>query len=351
MHPTREAWLDSLRGITISLVILNHSVQATRAVLSGTGTQLPDIIHTFNQLLGLVRMPAFFLCSGILFAAVARRGWRSFARKRLLWAAWIAVLWGSISVAVIESGLKLNPLDPSEGTTVWQRLLIEPIGNMWFIYAVAILGAFCMCIRGLRPSLALGIAAIASLVVIYLVERASLPQGIGRTLWNLGVRGLLFFTIGFVFSQQLIKPRKGDAVAFFATLILWAACFYALRKMGGGTYSRMVLDIPATFCAIYALQFCLARASVLSIFFSALGQQSLELFLLHQFAIALAAAGFHTFGGVSPSFILASIFVTTMAVSLAAARGLRLIPGNIAFAVPLIGRKPQGDGRGSAPSR
>lgn len=336
MNAQRESWLDALRGITICLVILHHSNQAAGALLRDAGRDLHFLIYNLNNLLALVRMPAFFLCSGILFAVPSQRGWSWFRRKRLAWTIWIAVLWGSLAVALVQADLHYMWEYP-DGVSHWQMLLIEPVGNMWFIYAIAVLGAYCMAIRklGIVASLALAFGlSVASLCIVKAVE---LPRGIEQTLWNLGVRGFIFFTAGFLFSRHLMAPRRGNFATFVLGLLVWLGCYYVMKNapVAGKEFYRMVLGIPATIGAVVALQYLLVRMAAVSRVFEYFGRQSLELFLLHMFAISIAFAVLKPLARDLPSVgVLAVIFLCAMALSVLAAAVLRKVPGNIFFNTP-----------------
>lgn len=343
MDTRREAWLDAIRGITISLVILNHCIQASAALVALQGKELHFLVFNINNALGLVRMPAFFLCSGILFAIGAKRGWNWFVKKRLLWTAWIIALWSWLALLFMGLGFHLYPWNRPEGIDVFQVLLIEPIGNMWFVYAIAILGAFCMAIRSMPPAASLIIAFILSIMAIFSVEIIEFPDGIERTLWNLGTRGLLFFTIGFIFSKQLMLPRKGSLAGAIVALAIWAICSYIMKKVGGSSnFYRMALSIPATFSAVYVLQYLLAQLPAVATLIGYLGKRSLQLFLLHQFFIATVFVVLQNFVRQASSIVLlATMFLTVIMISYIVANILEKVPGNPFFAVPHRTKEPQ----------
>lgn len=335
MTAERQEWLDALRGVTITLVVLNHCIQASSVLLETWGHDLPTAVEMANSVLRLVRMPAFFLCSGILFAVTSQRGWGWFIRRRLLWTAWIVVLWELGAMAVMSARITLYPLRRSTELSLWEWTLISPIGNMWFIYAIALASLFCMIVRPMGRTGMLAAAAAASVALVALALRLDLPEGIELTVMNLGTKGLLFFTLGFVFSAALMRPKRGNGVGFALALILWGGCWHLLRESGHDAYLGMVLALPATFAAIHALQVVLLRCRPAMTLFAALGTWSLELFLLHQFAIAGAMMVLRDLsrnGFAVPT--LALMVLGTLTVSLAAARLLRTLPGNMAFSLP-----------------
>lgn len=336
MDAQREAWLDAIRGITISLVILNHCILATAALVAERGMELHFLVFNINNALGLVRMPAFFLCSGILFAIGAKRGWNWFVKKRLLWTAWIVVLWSGLALLLMGLGFHLYPWSRPENLNILQIILIDPIGNMWFIYAIAILGAFCMAIRSMTPTVSIMIALGMSIVTIFAVERVDFPGGIELTFWNLGTRGFLFFTIGFIFSKQLMSPHKGNLIGAIIAMIIWLICYYIMKKAGSSSNGyRMILSVPATFSAVYVLQYHLAQLPSIAGLLGYLGQKSLQLFLLHQFFIAIVFFVLLNFIQPIPGIVLlATMFLTVITISYIVANILEKVPGNLFFAAP-----------------
>lgn len=334
----RLVWLDALRGMTISLVILNHCIIAAKVYLAQSGGELNPVVNEINSVLRLVRMPAFFLCSGILFSIPASRGWHWFLTKRLTWTVWVAAVWGWLSVLVISAGVNLNSADrdPKEFIGL-QYALLEPVGNMWFIYAIAILGAYAMAIRTLSRTAALLLSVVLSLALTLFLQYVNLPEGLERLAWNLSVRGFIFFTIGFIFADFLMNEWKTNAIGFLAAIGIWFACYLVLQDVQfGRDFFRMALSIPATFSAIYALQFLFSRLEGIRKIFAHLGRCSLELFLLHQFCIAAVMAVLPRLGlGQNGHGLLAIMVAATMVLSYGAAITLATIPGNPLFSVPM----------------
>ncbi|RJE78538.1 acyltransferase family protein [Paracoccus sp. JM45] len=129
MSVQREEWLDTLRGVTISLVILHHSYLAMSVMLSQMDKTFFFPFYRLEAFLSIVRMPAFFMCSGILFAIPATRGWNWFFKKRLLWSLWIAALWGWLTLGLTILGFNIYPWGNPK-LSFLTISLIDPVGNM-----------------------------------------------------------------------------------------------------------------------------------------------------------------------------------------------------------------------------
>lgn len=314
MRQEREIWLDVLRGITISLVVLNHCILSVGEILKNVDSDLHPLVYHFNDFLGMVRMPAFFLCSGILFAGPAKRGWAWFVEKRLTWVIWVSMVWGWLSIIVISGGFPLYPWGDSPISPL-EVSLLSPIGNMWFIYAIIILGAFCMLIRDANRYVILLLAVAISVFTIKTLPHLDPPEGIERVLRNLGRRGVLFFAIGFAFSHVLKKPQKGSIFSFTGAMLVWMVSYYMLKRgLGLGNFDKMLLCIPATFCAIHMLQYLFAKLPEVWRPAGHVGSRSLEIFLVHQFVVGLAFLVFSQFFASSTSdiILLASYYLAVM---------------------------------------
>lgn len=344
MPTDRSAWLDGLRGLTIALVVLYHCRLALSIVLQQAGRDFHFLVYNLDAFLGMARMPAFFLCSGILFAGPAMRGWRWFLTARLNWTIWIAALWGLISIVLILSGFPLYLMIQSGNMSLVRLALIDPIGNMWFIYAIAVLGFFGMAVRHLNPVMVIAVALTCSSAALMLVQHVDFPKGLEQMVWNLGTRGFLFFAIGLVLTRQLRTPIRGGFGIFALGLITWAGCYYILKNVDHAqNVYRLVLSVPATFGAIAALQALLAWLPALSRLIVRIGRQSLEVFLLHQVFIGICVLALRDLAeqGVSGLLLLAIMFTATLTLSLAFGRLLHMIPRNPMFSNPIrIGHSP-----------
>jgi len=73
----RLAWVDITRGLSIVLVMVLH----TQGALTGAGMDA-STTDAVNVPLATVRMPAFFLVSGLLAGGVLGRPWPEFLRRR-----------------------------------------------------------------------------------------------------------------------------------------------------------------------------------------------------------------------------------------------------------------------------
>lgn len=141
----RIDWIDAAKGLTIILVVMEHT---TFGVQNAVG-HLPLVFGTIAEFAKPFRMPLFFLVAG-LFAYKALYGdLRKFVDSKIVHFAYFYVLW-----SVIQIGIKI--LIPHEGAwaVTYVDLLmipIQPFAVLWFIYALALFFMTLRLLRSARP--------------------------------------------------------------------------------------------------------------------------------------------------------------------------------------------------------
>ena len=127
----RVGWVDTAKGAAILLVVLWH----TYLVVGSVG-DFPPWLDFLNYALANVRVPLFFLASGLLMDRLVERPWTQLMRKRVVPLAWVLLLW-----TVIGSGVglvvKLYPWEDKPPPGVAQVLWL-PQGVLWFVYALLV---------------------------------------------------------------------------------------------------------------------------------------------------------------------------------------------------------------------
>ncbi|VDC32970.1 acyltransferase family protein [Pseudogemmobacter humi] len=330
----RILWIDAVRGITITLVVLFHAAIALATWFPATESNLPEPLIRLTALLGLVRMPAFFFCSGLVFSFAIARGWRWFLARRLRFALWIVAVWTGISLAVERSGLHLYP----QYTTPFilpEQLLWVPYGNLWFIYAMLLVSALALLLRPLplavQHLLVLGLGVLAMLTDRHVV----LPEGLRLLAGGLAEDALVFFMLGVWWGPSLIRFLDDPRIALAAGFALPALGLSALNMIAPvGIWLPILVMLPMT-------TGFLAMIRIFSVwepgtrFFAMIGRRSLEIFLLHQFFLAAVFALLERFApGMPPVTALLLLWLVPLAGSVRAARILRARSGPLLFDAP-----------------
>ena len=97
MSAERLVWVDVAKAIAIMLVAIHHSV-----VFGSAAGWVPEAVASLNNLAQAVRMPLFFLAAGLFAADALRRSWNVVLRRRVLFFAWLYLLWVVIRFVVFQ---------------------------------------------------------------------------------------------------------------------------------------------------------------------------------------------------------------------------------------------------------
>jgi uncharacterized membrane protein YcfT len=88
MAAPRVAWLDMARGLCMVLVVLLHA-----DIASGRPHEQSAVACLINMALVPLRLPLFFLVSGLLAARLLSRSPREVLVRRVLFCLYLYVLW------------------------------------------------------------------------------------------------------------------------------------------------------------------------------------------------------------------------------------------------------------------
>lgn len=150
----RIDWIDSVKGMTIILVVHMHATLGTGEALG----HMPPLMGTLAEFVMPFRMPLFFLVAG-LFAARALAGdLREFIDGKIVHFAYFYLLWSAIQL-----GLKFALGGAGNHPVTLQDVLlvpVEPFSTLWFIYALAVFFAVTRIARNV-PKPILFAAALA----------------------------------------------------------------------------------------------------------------------------------------------------------------------------------------------
>jgi len=272
------AWVDVAKAACICLVVLMHGEAQIATAGWYRQAELIDIWHIINEFVRPIRMPTFFLISGMLAAKFMAHDrydadWRCLVRPMYLY-----VLWAAILVTLVPNFPVADPAMTLSDR--FERILF--IGSpAWFMYG---LGIFYLVTKATR-SLPVG-PVLTACALISVGGSIWLPD---NTLYAAKMlRCLFFFVAGF---------RLRDAVFGFASTATrkrWAVLFglYALGAiitMSLGTYS-IAVDITAVAFSLTTWSLVCRNLGGLAAPVRWLGRRTLFVYLLHFPLIVLLSA-------------------------------------------------------------
>lgn len=219
----RLAWPDAARGLAIGLVVLYHATNWTWS----TGYEV-GVLREINETLRSLRMPLFFAISGMFAAKWMTVPWSRLARGKLLFFAWVFVLWEPISLVVRLLTGYYQVADADWGTLAhdlaWSLLI--PRSELWFLWTLA---AFFVIARVLRR-----VPVPVQLVVAAAVSGWALAGWEPETIaWRGTAQFVVFFLAGLHLRPLL--ERFAERVTWLWAVVAvagWLGVQVAVRELG-----------------------------------------------------------------------------------------------------------------------
>ena len=261
--PTRRTaaarldWVDAAKGLSILLVVLHHTVW----YLQRSG-QAPAAVIAANEALASLRMPLFFLASGLFVAGPLAAPWRTMLHKRVAFFVWLYLLWTLIRFTFFATlvPLGVDPDDSANPLNVVLALLL-PGPSMWFLYALALFSVIGKLLR--RVPVAVQLAASG---VLSALAGAGLLDFDSR--WTYMSRFLFFFLLGWHGKQLIERLARASS----------------LPKVVAAAVGCVAVAFGVLFAA-WVSRYVIGRPLV------ALGRRTLPIYLTHMLWLAAIVTG------------------------------------------------------------
>jgi uncharacterized membrane protein YcfT len=324
---SRVAWVDAAKGLSILLVVAHHSV----LFLESSGLAPPAVVAA-NTALASMRMPLVCLASGLFVAGPLAAPWRTLLHKRVAFFLHLFLLWTLLRFAFFHLP-GLSSVDPYESTDVAKLAwaLLVPGSGVWFLYALALFAVIGKLTRGVPAWLQLGAAGVLSALV------AAEALQLGSEMWDRMARYLFFFLLGW-HARHLVErvARSSTALRVAAAAgvcVVGAAAAVVLdaRAIPGVALALNLLAVAfGVLFAAWIARYRFGRPLV------ALGGQTLPVYLIHVFWIAVVMVGLrHVDVPAAAAYVLpAAMAVGLTALSLLTHRLLVKAGGSALFALP-----------------
>ncbi|HLR93766.1 MAG TPA: acyltransferase [Jiangellaceae bacterium] len=321
----RIAWLDIARAMSIVLVVIYHVAVggAGHVLLGGRETFIGKLWLHGNLALVPLRMPLFFMVSGVLAAGAIRRSWKSVVRPRIYDLLWPYVLWSMIWAATAWP--RYAPNAPGEffvGEITGLLMIGSPY---WFI---AVLPIFFVITRlgSSRPKLlvTLSLIAYAAAPFIQRAMRASeAPSDLVYGVFQL-TDNALWFALGFAARDWILRIGARPRPVLGSSLLL-AFCLLALiverGDLAAGTVRALELGASVSgLVACAALLPLAARWDALARAGTYLGSRTLVIYLVHPVIINLIVLAWRdsgaedAFGGMTRDLLMVPV-VTVLCIA------------------------------------
>lgn len=283
----RLEWVDIAKALSIMLVVMMYTTYGV-----GEATGVPNAMHWIVAFAKPLRMPEFFLISGLFLSYGIARSWRHFVDKRVVHYMYFYVLW-----SIILYMFKVALFDGNLTGAIQNILAIGawPYSVLWFIYALAL---FSLAIKVLHSLRVPHWAALAGAAVLQMltIETSSYFLNDLAEYFVYFYAGYAFAPLVLRFVQSIIaKPLLG-----LAYLAVWAVVDAFL--VFTGPFAILTNDVHMGLAATPGVLLPLATAGALAVCVTAgllthtpiakamgyLGSRSLVVYL--SFLIPMAAS-------------------------------------------------------------
>lgn len=206
MRERRVPWADVAKGICILLVVLHHVVgkhlPVVLELLAVTGP-VEDAWTALDAVFKPMRMPLFFVLSGMFAAGAVRRPWPSVIGRKVLTPYWVYLAWLAVHLTVFA--VVATRIETHRPVDLWgaaSHLLLAATG-LWYLYALAVYFVLAKLLLRARTGVVLAGAGILSASVSYLPV-----EGVNRMAI---LQCFVFFLVG-VHLPHLLRdsPRLGS---------------------------------------------------------------------------------------------------------------------------------------------
>ncbi|MFL2000135.1 acyltransferase family protein [Microbacterium sp. A1-JK] len=314
MTTSRLGWADVARGGAMMLVVLAHTLQ-----LMEVGGWDLGWLDTLNIFLTAIRMPLFFLISGVFAANAIRRTWGGIWRSRLALLIYIYFLWSLIRALWFT----VVPW-PLGDTHPWVALAISPVwptNGLWFLFALVLY----LVIGRLTARWPLWIPLVLSGAVSVLAAYDLVPTG-GNGVWRSIGLYLFFFVLGARLPDvwKTVAARSTAVLLIPAILVIPLGFFLFTRLPDAAEGIARVLLSVVCVAACLVIAAMIAKVRWLAAPFLAVGTRTLPIYVTH--AILLAVLVPLVPVGSVPAVVVA---VVMTAVAILVALGLFVLLGPV----------------------
>lgn len=284
--PARVNWVDSAKGLCILLVVLGHSITTL-----GSHGYTTGIWSSVNFFLGPIRMPLFFLLSGLFAAKALSENWTKLANRRIWVMVWLYVLWVPIrdlvnallpQTHVSEIGVRAPPAIADPGN--WDSLLynslhatMEPSSYLWFLWALCLFAILTKATRHVPPVLQVLVAAVINVSGPF--------EGVSWS-WDFVAQMYVFYVLGvyaapWIFRMTLRRPVWSlvASVGAYLAVATWVQLTFPTFNDGNQGLVRLFLSVSGIFAMVNIM--ALLQNSVVVKPFEALGRRTLPVYLMH----------------------------------------------------------------------
>lgn len=275
--PQRESWPDFARACAIVLVVLYHSRHTTWIMGFHDDGPADRVWALISDVLMPLRMPLFFVISGMFAARAIDRPWAQVAVRRVWNSLYLYVLWAVIYLLAIPAWPTLG----RSAFTLPQQIGMIVIGDTpaWYLWALVVFFLFARATARLPAVLVLGIGFVGALVGPSLTGVLHNPP-------RLALQCLFFFMLGARFSPIPMKiARAATPLRLLASTALMLVLLAAYHVKVPGIFP--FAGMAAVLWGITATSLATRHFAVLRGAGGWLGSRTLPIYVMHFVVLTL----------------------------------------------------------------
>jgi len=215
----RSDWIDAMRGIGISLVVIGHAIRG----IDTAGLDIAGVYHLWDVRLYATHVQILFFVSGLLVVQSLSIGrFSKFLTSRLTMILWPMILWTYVFFAV-----KILASSHQNQSTGLELLATPPVpgyAHLWFLWALFQIGIiFALAFKLLRMVVTAPQIVIA-VIFVFSYALSMVPLGSHASYWfGAAFPYLPFFSLG-----ALVTALVQDAQINTRWSVVAAVCFVAI---------------------------------------------------------------------------------------------------------------------------
>jgi uncharacterized membrane protein YcfT len=275
----RLGWVDVAKGFTMILVVMLHSVTKHYLALDWA-VDIPAgrAWRATNFLFEPMRMPLFFLLSGLLAASSLSRDAVSPFKRRVVDPYLLYLLWFCLNAVVLAVFDFTGPEALTLTVSGLLRNVVFPHTTLW--YMLALVGFFAAA-KLLRPlGVVVPVLAAAVLSSVVFAGMIDVPRWMGMTR-SMALYFPLFLVGAYLPSLVHRAARADSRGVFFAGLVVYLGVAVAYRR--GGTEILGFGPLATAFGAGMGVLIAVRLTSLYGIaaVLQSIGRRTLPIFVLH----------------------------------------------------------------------
>jgi uncharacterized membrane protein YcfT len=280
----RTAWMDTAKGLCILLVVSWHVIWKSYLHIDwGLAPVVMAGWSAFGRSLLPMRMPLFFLISGMLAVSATARPWRVVGRTKVAGFGYLYLLWLLIHSVILpplpipfDTDIARTPLELLEEATILPTAL-------WYLYALALYFVVAKLVRRAPAALVL--------VVAFAVSAASATGWIPSPANNGTLYQNLFFFLAGLYLRPVVEEMArsstwGQVAGAGAAFVV---CLGVLARFDA-VATPLVWPLTSIVATIFAvlLMSRVSRWRATSGLLTGLGRRTLPIYVLHMPLLAYA---------------------------------------------------------------